>query len=120
MQVSPSSMVRDLGVVFDQYVTFHDHISGICKSTHFYLRGIGRIRNRLTFDAIAQLIYALITSCLNLCNSILYNLLNKQIEILQRIQNQAARMLKRIPRCNHITPVLRELHWLRIHDTIIF
>ena len=29
-------------------------------------------------------------------------------------------MLKRIPRRNHITPVLRELHWLRIHDIIIF
>ena len=29
-------------------------------------------------------------------------------------------MLKRIPRRNHITPVLRELHWLSIHDRIIF
>ena len=29
-------------------------------------------------------------------------------------------MLKRIPRRNHITPVLTELHWLRIHDIIIF
>ena len=29
-------------------------------------------------------------------------------------------MLKRIPWRNHITPVLRELHWLRIHDRIIF
>ena len=29
-------------------------------------------------------------------------------------------MLKRIPRRNHITPILRELHWLRIHDIIIF
>ena len=28
-------------------------------------------------------------------------------------------MLKRIPWCNHITPVLRELYWLRIHDIII-
>ena len=112
MQVSPSSKVRDLGVVFDQYLTFHDHISGICKSTHF--------RNLLTFDATAQIIHALITSRLDFCNSILYNLPNKQIERLQRIQNQAARMLKRIPRRNHITPVLRELHWLRIHDRIIF
>ena len=117
MQVSPSSNVRDLGVVFDQYLTFHDHISGIFKSTHFHLRGIGRIRNLRTF---AQLIHALITSRLDFCNSILYNLPNKQIEILQRIQNQAAHMLKRIPRRNHITPVLRELHWLRIHDRIIF
>ena len=29
-------------------------------------------------------------------------------------------MLKRIPQRNHIIPVLRELHWLRIHDRIIF
>ena len=29
-------------------------------------------------------------------------------------------MLKRIPQCNHITPVLRELHWQNIHDRIIF
>ena len=93
MQVSPSSKVRDLGVVFDQYLTFHDHISGICKSTHFHLRGIGRIWNLLTFDATAQLIHVLITSRLDFCNSILYNLPNKQIERLQRIQNQAARML---------------------------
>ena len=81
MQVSPCSKVRDLGVVFDQYLTFHDHISGICKSTHFHLRGIGIIWNLLTF---------------------------------------AARILKRIPRRINITPVLRELHWLRIHDIIIF
>ena len=120
MQVSQSSRVRDLGVVFDQYLTFHDHISGICKSTHFHLRGIGRIRNLLTFDATAQLIPALITSRLDLCNSILYNIPNKQIARLQRIQNQAVRMLKRIPPRNHITPILRELHGLRINDIIIF
>ena len=113
MQVSPSSKVRDIGVVFDQYLTFHDHISGIFKSTRFHLRGIGRI------DATAQLIHALFTSRLDFWNSILYNLPNKQIERLQRIQNQAARLLKRIPRRNHITPVLKELHWLRIHDRII-
>ena len=94
MQVSPSSKVRDLGVVFDQYLTFHDHISGICKSTHFHLPCIGRIRNLLTFDATAQLIHALITSRLDFCNSILYNLPNKQIERFQLIQNQAARMLR--------------------------
>ena len=77
-------------------------------------------KNSEPFDATAQLFHALITSRLDFCNSILYNLPNKQIDRLQRIQNQAARMLKRIPRRNQITPVMRELHWLRIHDRIIF
>ena len=106
-QVFPSSEVRDLGVVFDQYLTLYDHISGICRSTQFYLRSIGRIRNLLSFDATAQLIHALITTRLDCCNIILYNLPNNRIERLQRVQNQAARMLKRIIRRNHITPVLR-------------
>ena len=112
-QVFPSSKVRDLCVVFDQYLTFYDHISGICRSNHFHLRSIGIIRNLLSFDATAQIIHALITTRLDFCKSIIYNLPNNKIEILQRIQNQAARMLKRIPRRNHITPVLRELHWLK-------
>ena len=71
-QVSPSFKVRDLGVVFDQYLPFQYHISGICKSTHFHLRSIGTIRNLLTFDATAQLIHALIIARLDFCNSILY------------------------------------------------
>ena len=98
-QVSPSSKVRDLSVGFDHYLTFHDHISGICKSTHFHLRGIGRIRNFLNCDATAQLIHVLIiTSRLDFCSSILNNLPNNQIERLQRIQNQAACMLEHITR----------------------
>ena len=91
----------------------------VVLASHFHLRNIGRILNFRTFDATAQLIHALITTRLDYCNSILYNLPNKQLERLQLIQNQAARMLKRIPRRNHINPVLRELHWLKIHDRII-
>ena len=48
-----------MGVVFDQGLTFHDHISGICKSTHFNIHNIGRIQNLLPVDATAQLIYSL-------------------------------------------------------------
>ena len=96
--------MRDLGAVFDQYHNFHDHINGICKSTHFNFRSIRRILNLLTFDATAQLIHALITTRLDFFYSILYNLPNNHVERLQRIQNQAARMLKRMPRPNHITP----------------
>ena len=89
-QISSSSKVRDLGVIFDDCLSLDAHISNFCRSTHFYLRNIGRIRNLLTFNATAQLVHALITTRLNFCNSILYNFPNNKIERLQRIQNQAA------------------------------
>ena len=75
----------------------------------------------LSFEASSQLINALITTTLDYCNGILFNLPKNKIEILQRIQNQAARMLKKIPRRNQITPVLKDLHWsLRIIEKIEF
>ena len=65
-QILSSSKVRDLDVVFDQSLTFHDHISGIGKSTHFHLHSIGKIRNLLTIR-------------LGFCNIILYNFPNNKI-----------------------------------------
>ena len=90
-------------MVLDECLSLDAHISAICKSSHFHLRNIGRVRNLITTDAAAQLIHALISSRLDFCNSILYNLPNNKIERLQKIQNQAARILTRSPRRNHIS-----------------
>ena len=87
--IAQSSKVRDLGAIFDQFLNFDDYISGVCRSTHFHLRNIGRIRHLLSYDACAQLIHALILIRLDYCNSLLYNLPKGSIERLQKIQNQA-------------------------------
>ena len=39
---------------------------------------------------------------------------------LQRIQNQAARILTNTARRDHITEVLIDLHWLRIEERIVY
>ena len=54
-------------------LTFDDHITAICRSTHFHIRNIGKIRNLLSYDACSTIIHALISCRLDYCNSILYN-----------------------------------------------
>ena len=71
--ITQSSKVRDLGVIFDQFLNFDDQITAICRSTHFHIRNIGKIRNLLSYDACSTIIHALISCQLNYCNSILYN-----------------------------------------------
>ena len=117
--LAQSSKVRDLGVIFDQFLNFDYYISGVCRSTHFHLRNIGRIRHLLSYDACAQLIHALISIRLHYCNSLLYNLPKGSIERLQKILNQTARILTKTPRCDHISEVLVSLNWLRIEQRII-
>ena len=78
-QILSSSKSRDLRVVFGERLSLDAHISAICKPTHFHLRHIGRVRNLITTEAAAQLIHVLISSRVDFCNHILYNLPNNKI-----------------------------------------
>ena len=117
-QILLSVKVPNLGVILDQSLPFDDRISAICQSVHFHIRSIGKVPKLLSFDACASLIHAIIGSRLDYCNSILYNLPNSKISRLQRVQNQAARILTRSPRREHITPVLKQLNWLKVRERI--
>ena len=97
-----------------------DYISSVCRSTHFHLRNIGRIRHLLSHHATAQLIHALISTSLDYCNSVLFILPTSSILRLQRIQNQAAHISTRTPRRYHITELLMHLHWLKIKERIVY
>ena len=54
-QIVPSVKVRNLEVIFDQSLTFDDHISAICQSVHFHIRSIGKVQKLLSLDACATL-----------------------------------------------------------------
>ena len=54
--ITQSSKVRDLGVIFDQFLNFDDYITAICRSTHFHIRNMGKIRNLLSYDACSTII----------------------------------------------------------------
>ena len=85
---------------------------------HIY--NIGRIRQYLTTDTTKTLVQALVTSRLDYANSSLYDLPTVALQRLQKTQNHAARLITRTRKRDHISPVLRELHWLTIEKRITF
>ena len=119
-QITQLLKVRDLGVTFDQFLNFDDHITAICRSTYFHIRDIGKNRNLLSYNACSTIIHALISCRLNYCNFLLYNVPTHKTDRLQRLQNQCARILTKSPSIEHITPVLKSLHWLKIQDRITY
>ena len=104
---------------------FHDcgnpaHVTAICASCNYLLYRLSSIQCYLTVNATRTVIQALITSCLDYCNSLMINIPSTQMESLQKIQNKAARMISRVPFSQHITPVLQQLHWLPVCCCIIY
>ena len=55
---------------------------------------------------------------LDYCNSLLYGAGGGLLKKLQAVQNAAARVVMRTRKFDHITPVLRDLHWLPVRQRI--
>ncbi len=95
-------------------------VNSICAKCNFHLRRISSIRDYLTKDACRSAVVSLVLSTLDYCNALLAGPPSTQIARLQRLQNWAARLITRTSKYAHITPSLRELHWLPVSDRITY
>ena len=105
--IKPSHNVRNLGVLFDTQ----------CSSTwnhklYYMIYNLRRIRKYFDQDSMKNVVHACIMSKLDYCNSLLYGLPDLQIV---KLQNTCARLISNLPKFAHVTPLLRELHWLPMY-----
>ena len=112
--------VCDLGVVLDKHLDMSRQVNNICKSVSLAIHNIGKIRNYLDQSTAEKLVHTFVTSKIDFCNSLLFGLPKKELDKLQRILNAAARITTWTKKYQHISPVLRKLHWLPVTKTIEF
>ena len=118
IKIEPSVSAKNSGVMFDKHLNMCEHVNQICGKAQFLFKKIGDIRNCLSIVTTEHLIPAYVTSQLDCCNSLLYGLPNSCILKLQRVQNSAARIIYRRKKFDHVTPLLKQLHWLPIRQRI--
>ena len=66
----PAVVVKNLGVWFDVNFSFADHVCNICKTCFIQMRDLWRGGQYLTDEAAILAVNALVSSCLDYCNSL--------------------------------------------------
>jgi len=115
-----SDSARILGVVVDIRLSMADHVSSLCRSVYYQLRQLRPVIRSIIEDAAKMVAHAIISNRLDYCNSLLCGIASNLLQKPQSVQNAAARLIMRIGRQQHITPVLRELQWLPVRQRIDF
>ncbi len=118
--IKPSMFVKSLGVTLDKHLSFNEQVDNVCKSAYFHIRALRHIRESLPDDVAKTVACSIVSSRLDYCNALYYNLSTVNLAKLQRVQNTLARVVLRQRKYDHITPALTHLHWLPIKHRVIF
>ncbi len=118
--LAPSSSVRNLGVIFNDQLTFKDHIAKTARSCRFALHNIRKIRPFLTQHAAKLLLQALVISRLDYwqCSSSWTSIMHNQTST-DDSECSSTTVFSEHKRA-HVTPLFISLHWLSVVARIKF
>ena len=117
-EVDVTKCVRLLGVDFDSHLTLKQHLRNTAKNCFYTLKNMFKIRRCINETAAKAIVYTMITSKLDYCNTILYGLSESTLKHFTRVQNLSARFISQHGKHEHITPVLKQFQWLPIRQRI--
>ena len=101
-------------------MSMRDHISRLTSTCFGVLRQIRCIRRGLTSRARTMLVTCFVFARLDYCNARFTGLPRCDINRLQALQNAAVRLITGAKKIDHVTPLLRDRHWLPVQERITF
>ncbi len=118
--IHPATSVKNLGVHQDPRLSMSKQVAAVSSKGFGQLYKLQRISKFLSNDATQTLVHAFVTSNIDYCNSLYYGMPQYLVARLQRVQNAAARLVVKLPKFEHITSVMVQLHWLPVSYRINF
>jgi len=82
-----------LGVTFDRTMSFDKHVSSVVRACSFHMSGLRHFRSLVSDEVAHQIACSIVGSRLDYCNSLLLNCSNRNLDKLQRVQNNLARVV---------------------------
>ena len=118
--IQPASSVRDVGIYLNAYASTRTHASRTVSNCFAVLRQIRSIRRSLTRPVLQSLVVTFVMPRLNYGNATLAGLPDNQLSRLQSMLNAAARLVFSARKQEAVSPLLHDLHWLRVPQRIDF
>jgi hypothetical protein len=107
-----------LGVLFDEYLSFDDHISHLCGKISKSLYCLNRVKNFITQNALKMLYFSMVHSHLSYCINV-YGCANlTSLNPLKLKQMAAIRIVSNAGHRDHTNPLFKQLGILPLNELL--
>ena len=113
-------VVCNLGIYLDSDLMMRTHVAKTVLSCFAVLRQLRSIRRSVSDLVLQSLVVALVLTKLDYGSATLAGLPAVQLDRLQLVLSAAARLIYRRRKFDHVSLLLKELHWLRVPERITF
>ena len=121
-----SNVVKTLGVTLDAELSMEQHVSAVVRSVFFHIRSLGKVRPYIIWKAEAAAVWFCqsLATAMAFCRDCPKSRLNIYWQCKMLLQELSwnekgkEKKKKRKQKTNHMTPILRQLHWLSIQERI--
>jgi len=96
------------------------HVSSVLSVSVLLPALVSPVVRSLSIEAAKTVVHAFISLRLDYCNYLIHGITDTLLRRLQAVQNAAARVVSGTRRFDHISPVLRQLHWLPERQRVDF
>ena len=109
---------KNLGVIFDNKLSFSAHVSNLIKKSYICLKLLYSNKHILNFKTRKKLCETIVLPIFYYCFTMYYPFLDAvNKKRIQKVQNTCCRLIYDLRKYDHISGKFSELNWLKIDDT---
>ena len=116
--IHPCDEARNLGLSFDRSLSWDSHVTNLSRKCSGILTGVSHLRHYLPPNIIPILVSALVFSHVRYCLTVYGNGSSKNLTMVQKVINFAARVISGRRKFDHISDVRESLGWLDAPDLL--
>ena len=116
--VEKSGIIRLLGIWVDSNQNVKTNVIKKSQTAMLNIFKIKHIRRYLTQEACKVLVHGLVMLHLDYCNSLYYGLPDCDLNMLQRVQSIACKLVLNRSKYDNCTECFTQLHWLPIRSRV--
>ena len=110
--LTPTTEAKNLGVLFDQHLSWNAHVSALSRKCCGILTGLSHVRHYLPPETLPEIVNALVISHIRYCLVVYGNGSSKNQRRIQKLINFAVRVISGKRKFDHISDVRDSLRWL--------